>query len=197
MVLLTGCKFTPGGDAPGVAGQKLDLPGATGEGVDLSGLPARFGAGRAATADEIAALDIDVSPDGTGLPPGRGTVGEGARVYAAQCASCHGRDGEGVPSVGNRLVGREPLDKTGWNRTIGNYWPFATSLFDYVRRSMPFDRPGSLTAEEVYAVTAYLLHRNEIIPEDAVMDAVTLPRVEMPARNIFSRDDRDGSTTVR
>jgi S-disulfanyl-L-cysteine oxidoreductase SoxD len=158
--------------------------------------PTRFGVGRAATAAEIAALDIDVAPDGTGLPPGRGAVAEGAALYAAQCAACHGPRGEGTP-VGTRLTGREPLDSTGWNRTIGNYWPWATSLFDYIRRAMPFDRPGSLTADEVYAATAYLLFLNDLVPGDAVVDAGTLPQVVMPARDLFRDDDREASSRVR
>lgn len=166
-------------------------------GLDAEALPQSFGHGRAATAAEIAALDIDVAPDGTGLPPGQGTGAGGAVLYAAKCAACHGADGEGVRGVGDRLVGREPIDSTGWNRTIGNYWPYATSVFDYIRRAMPFDRPGSLTDEEVYALTAYLLHLNEIIPADAVMNAQSLPQVQMPARDRFVLDDRESSTRVR
>ncbi len=190
--------------SPAPAERGVEVPGQAfigGEtrwtGLDAEALPQRFGHGRAATAAEIAALDIDVSPDGTGLPLGQGTGAGGAAVYAAKCAACHGADGEGVQGVGDRLVGREPIDSTGWNRTIGNYWPYATSVFDYIRRAMPFDRPGSLTDEEVYALTAYLLHLNEIIPADAVMNAQTLPQVRMPARGRFVLDDREGSTRVR
>jgi S-disulfanyl-L-cysteine oxidoreductase SoxD len=164
--------------------------------VDADALPARFGYGRTATPAEIATLSWSVLPDGTGLPPGDGTVESGASLYQAECASCHGVDGEGTPA-GNRLVGREPVDGTGWNRTIGNYWPYATTVFDYVRRTMPFEAPGSLTDEEVYALTAYLLHRNEIIPADAVMNRETLPRVEMPARDRFVPDDRDWASEER
>lgn len=160
-------------------------------------LPERFGYGRAATAAEIAALDIDVAPDGTGLPAGQGTVAEGQPLYVAQCAACHGTAGEGVPQVGNRLVGREAIDSTGWNRTIGNYWPYATTVFDYIRRTMPFDRPGSLSDEQVYALTAYLLHLNDFVPAGAVMDARTLPQVVMPARERFVLDDRESSARVR
>lgn len=152
-------------------------------------LSERFGFGRIASSAEIAALAIAVSPDGAGLPAGRGTVEEGAATYAALCSSCHGERGEGT-AAGLRLVGREPVDSTGLNRTIGNFWPYATTLFDYTRRTMPFDRPGSLTDEEVYSVTAFLLYLNEIIPEDAAMDAATLPQVVMPARDRFVLDDR-------
>jgi S-disulfanyl-L-cysteine oxidoreductase SoxD len=156
----------------------------------VGGAPAeRFGFGRTASPAEVAALAIAVSPDGAGLPAGRGTVQEGASIYAALCSACHGDRGEGTPA-GLRLVGREPVDPTGLNRTIGNIWPYATTLFDYTRRTMPFDRPGSLSDDEVYAVTAFLLYLNEIIPEDAAMDAAILPQVIMPARDRFVPDDR-------
>lgn len=196
-LLFAGCNPTSGEDGAEIAAQAFTGGDTTWEGVQAEALPERFGYGRAVTAVEIAALDIDVSPDGTGLPPGRGTVAEGRTIYAAHCAACHGADGEGVQGVGNRLVGREPIDSTGWNRTIGNYWPYAPTVFDYVRRAMPFDRPGSLTDEEVYALTAYLLHLNEVVPADAVMDASTLPQVRMPARDRFVRDDRETSTRAR
>lgn len=167
-------------------------------------LPERWGFGRAATPAEIARLDIDVMPDGRGLPPGHGSPAEGAEVYRARCAVCHGADGEGTPA-GVALVGRTPGDVFDFGtaagadrtRTIGNYWPHATTLFDYIRRAMPFDRPGSLSDDEVYAVSAYLLHRNEIVPADAVLDASTLFRVRMPARDRFVPDDREATNRVR
>jgi S-disulfanyl-L-cysteine oxidoreductase SoxD len=196
-LFLAGCDPAPGEQGLGSATTVASAPASISAGLDDAVLPPRFGFGRAATEAEIAVLDIDVSPDGTGLPTGQGTVAAGAAVYAAQCAVCHGQEGEGVSQVGNRLVGKEPIDSTGWNRTIGNYWPYATTVFDYIRRSMPFDRPGSLSDEEVYALTAFLLHLNGIVPADAVMDARTLPRVVMPARNRFVRDDREPSTNVR
>jgi mono/diheme cytochrome c family protein len=152
--------------------------------------PARFGIGRAATPEEIRAIDIDVMPDGRGLPPGKGTVAEGAAVYAAKCQSCHGAKGQGGPS--DRLVGRDPSA-----RTIGNYWPYATTLYDYTARSMPFMQPGTLAPNEVYAVVAYLLNLNEIIPETAVMDSASLPKVKMPARDRFVKDDRTGGPRVK
>jgi S-disulfanyl-L-cysteine oxidoreductase SoxD len=165
--------------------------------IDVEALPQRLGYGRTATEAEIAALNIAVGPDGAGLPAGQGTVAQGRVLYAAQCAACHGAQGEGVRGLGDRLVGTEPIDSTGWNRTIGNYWPYATSVFDYIRRAMPFDRPGTLSDDEVYALTAYLLHRNEIIPADGVMDATRLPRVTMPARDRFVHDDRSNTSEVR
>jgi S-disulfanyl-L-cysteine oxidoreductase SoxD len=194
--LLPGCASPPDDPGPEVAAHAFTAGGSW-TGLRTEALPPRLGYGRAATAAEIAALDIAIAPDGAGLPPGAGTVAAGAAVYAAQCAACHGPHGEGVPQVGDRLVGREPIDSTGFNRTIGNYWPYSTTLFDYVRRAMPFDRPGSLSDEEVYAVTAYLLHLNDIVAADAVMDARTLPQVVMPARDRFVPDDRERSTTVR
>jgi S-disulfanyl-L-cysteine oxidoreductase SoxD len=152
--------------------------------------PARLGIGRAATPEEIRAIDIDVMPDGRGLPPGKGTVAEGAAVYAAKCQSCHGAKGEGGKF--DRLVGKEPSVKT-----IGNYWPYATTLYDYTARSMPFTQPGTLAPNEVYGVVAYLLNLNEIIPENAVMDAASLPKVKMPARDRFVKDDRTGGPRVK
>lgn len=165
--------------------------GGSGAGEDQ---PARFGFGRPATAAEIASLDIDVMPDGTGLPPGQGTVREGAVVYTARCAVCHGATGvEGPMSV---LVGREPGDRIpgrGEPRTVGNYWAYATTLYDYVNRAMPQSQPGSLTPDEVYSVVAWILWRNELIPKDGVMDAATLPRVEMPAHKFYYPDPRPGN----
>lgn len=194
---VAGCTAAPDEQATEAPGQAFLPDGARWTGLDAASLPERLGYGRLATGAEIAALDIDVSPDGAGLPPGRGTVAGGAAVYAAQCANCHGAQGEGVQGVGDRLVGTEPIDSTGWNRTIGNFWPYATSVFDYIRRAMPFDRPGTLSDEEVYALTAYLLHLNGIVPANAVMDAATLPRVTMPARDRFVPDDRLATSEVR
>lgn len=161
----------------------------------------RLGIGRPATPDEIRALDVDVMPDGTGLPEGRGTVAEGAAIYAAKCASCHGKAGEGKPF--DRLVGRDGGDEFAFAKnaslvkTIGNYWPYATTLFDYTARTMPFAQPGTLPANEVYGLVAYLLARNKIVPEDAVMDRTSLPRVVMPARDRFVKDNRTGGKVVK
>ncbi len=161
--------------------------------------PARWGVGRAATTADVAAWDVDVNPRGVGLPPGRGTSADGAPVYARKCAACHGARGEGTGTGAAaipRLVGREPRAEFPFGqslthvKTIGNYWPHATTVYDYVRRAMPLDAPGSLTPDEVYALTAFLLAENEVIGRDAVMDARTLPQVRMPARDRFVRDDR-------
>jgi cytochrome c len=164
--------------------------------------PASFGIGRLATEDEIRVWDIDIMPDGRGLPPGSGTVPQGEIVYRTKCAACHGATGTEGPQ--DRLIGREPEGfpfgtsaELNRLRTIGNYWPYATTVFDYVRRAMPQNAPGSLTADEVYAVTAYLLHKNGVIPADAIMDARTLPAVVMPARDRFVVDDRRGGPEIR
>jgi S-disulfanyl-L-cysteine oxidoreductase SoxD len=163
--------------------------------------PARLGIGRPATPDEIRALDIDVMPSGIGLPEGRGTVAEGAAIYATKCASCHGPNGENGKF--DRLVGRDSGDGFAFAKdarlvkTIGNYWPYATTLYDYTARSMPFMQPGTLSANEVYGLVAYLLALNKIVPDTAVMDKVTLPKVVMPARDRFVIDNRTGGPRVK
>ena len=140
--------------------------------------------GRPATANEVAAWDISIPPDGSGLPPGSGTAKQGAAVYAAKCVACHGERGIGKPA--DALVGGiGTLASAAPLKTVGSYWPYATTLFDYVRRAMPYDKPMSLSSDEVYAVSAYILSLNGIIPEDASVDAVTLPNVKMPNRHGF------------
>ncbi len=163
--------------------------------------PSRYGIGRAATPDEIKKLDIDVAPDGTGLPEGRGTVAEGAAIYAAKCASCHGKGGEGASF--DRLVATDAGENFAFGRdprlarAIGNYWPYASTLYDYTARSMPFAAPGTLTPNEVYGLVAYLLSLNKVVPETAVMDKTTLPKVVMPARDRFVKDNRTGGKVVK
>ncbi len=144
----------------------------------------RYDIGRIATAEEIRGWDIDVSPDGAGLPPGSGTAAEGRKVYEAKCLACHGANGAGgtaprlTGGIGT-LASKSPI------RTIGSFWPYAPTIFDYVNRSMPWDKPFSLTPNEVYSVTAYLLHADGVIPEAAVMNATTLPQVRMPNHKGF------------
>ena len=142
-----------------------------------------------ATADEIAAMDVSIGPDGAGLPPGSGTPKQGAEVYAAKCIMCHGP--EGANGVNDRLVGGQGTLKSPTAlKTIGSYWPYATTVFDYVRRAMPYPAPHSLSDAEAYAVTAYLLHLNGIIGADDVMDATSLPKVQMPNRGGFTPADK-------
>ena len=134
---------------------------------------------------DIAAWDISILPDGTGLPPGSGTPAQGAPVYVQKCLMCHGVEGKGGPN--NALIGNPPL--TGGDRdpvkTIANYWPYATTLFDYIRRAMPWMQPRSLANDEVYALTAYILALNKLIGENDTMDGQTLPQVKMPNRDGF------------
>jgi cytochrome c len=136
------------------------------------------------TESDIAAWNIDILPDGTGLPPGSGTVAEGADIYAIKCALCHGVNGEGGISLA--LIGGQPLTNgidTG--KTIGNFWEYATTIFDYTRRAMPWLTPRTLSDDEVYALTAYMLSINGVIDDDEVMNAATLPQVQMPNRDGF------------
>ena len=140
--------------------------------------------GLAASTEEIAAWDISVPPTGVGLPAGSGSVKQGQAVYVAKCQGCHGAKGMGKPA--DRLVGGIGSLSSGKAvLTVGSYWPYATTLFDYVRRAMPTTAPQSLSDSEVYAVTAYVLHLNGIIGESAVMDAASLPAVKMPNRDGF------------
>lgn len=145
--------------------------------------------GRPLAPAEAARADTTVFPDGRGLPPGRGSVAEGRALYVARCAACHGADGTG--GSGGRLVGRAPLTASPWpEKTVGQYWPYATTLYDYLRRAMPIDAPGSLGADEAYALSAWLLHANGIVAADAVLDAASLPAVRMPNREGFERAAR-------
>ena len=156
----------------------LSIGGCTSAGISPGALEGP-NLGREATPAQIAGWDISVGPDGAGLPPGKGTPATGATVYEQKCLICHGAKGAGQPNdrlVGGQgtLGGRTPV------KTIGSYWPYATTVFDYVRRSMPYIQPQSLSNDEVYAVTAYLLHLNGIIGERDEMNAQTLPKVKMP-----------------
>jgi len=140
--------------------------------------------GQAVTAAEIAGWDISIAPDGAGLPAGRGTSAQGALVYETKCQSCHGAKGAGQPN--DRLVGGQgTLAGQAPVRTVGSYWPYATTVFDYVRRAMPYAQSQSLTNDEVYALTAYLLHLNGIVADTDEMNAQTLPKVKMPNRDNF------------
>ena len=142
--------------------------------------------GKPATAAQIAGWDISVGPDGVGLPAGSGTAAKGAAVYEQKCQACHGAKGAGQPN--DRLVGGHgTLASAAPVRTIGSYWPYATTVFDYVRRAMPYTQPQSLSNDEVYAVTAYLLNLNGIVGENDEIDARTLPRVRMPNQANFIR----------
>ena len=167
--------------------------------------PTTYGLGSPASAADIAALNTDVAPSGEGLPPGSGDATRGAALYASQCAGCHGANGEGAPGAppGPVLVGREPREGFPFGndpkavRTIGNYWPEATTLFDYIKRTMPLAAPGSLTDDEVYSLTAHLLVANEILPAGATLDSTSLMAVKMPAKGKFVPDNRRGGAEVK
>jgi S-disulfanyl-L-cysteine oxidoreductase SoxD len=150
--------------------------------------PGTFGFGHPATADEIKAIDIEVRPDGAGLPPGSGTLAQGQPIFAQKCAACHGANGEGT-SVAPKLIDPTPFKVGVTAPTVGNYWPYATTVWDYINRAMPFDQPGSLAPDEVYALTAFLLAQNNVIGEADVMDAQSLPRVVMPNAAGFTSPD--------
>ena len=141
--------------------------------------------GRPATPDEVAKADISIPPDGKGLPPGSGSAAQGAQVFQAKCSACHGANGQGTPN-GDRLVGGVgTLASANPVKTVSSYWPYATTLFDYIRRAMPITNPQSLQNDEVYAVVAYILSIDNIVPKDAVLDAQSLPKVQLPNRNGF------------
>ena len=152
--------------------------------VALLGQTPTYGLGRTASQQEIEAWNIDVDMEGKGLPPGKGTAAEGAKIFAQKCAVCHGPNGEGA--IAKRLQGgKGSLTTDRPIKTIGSFWPYATTLWDFINRAMPASQPGSLNANEVYALSAFLLYRNEIIGENEVIDASSLPKVQMPNRRGF------------
>ena len=155
----------------------------------LAAQSSKYGVGRPATPQDIRDLGAAIAPDGGGLPEGSGTVAAGREVFAAKCARCHGEKAEG--DVGPPLVGgKGTLNTARPVKTVGSYWPYATTLWDFINRAMPFDQPGLLKPPEVYAVAAYILNLNDIIPNDQVMDAKSLPKVKMPNREGFVADPR-------
>ena len=147
--------------------------------------------GTPVTDQDLAAWNIDVAPDGRGLPAGSGDVATGAHLFAAKCAACHGAQGQG--GLGDPLIGGQgTLASAKPKRTVGSYWPYATTLFDYIRRAMPYNAPESHSADEVYAVSAFLLNQNGIVPANTRLDAASLPRVVMPNHDGFVADPRPG-----
>jgi S-disulfanyl-L-cysteine oxidoreductase SoxD len=146
--------------------------------------------GKPISAEDLAPWDISIGPDGAGLPPGSGTVKDGEATFAAKCQPCHGAKGAGTPN--DRLVGGQgslPGDKPPV-KTVGSFWPYATTMFDYIRRAMPLPESKSLTPDEIYGVVAYLLNLNGVVPDDATMNAQTLPKVVMPNRDGFVKFKR-------
>jgi S-disulfanyl-L-cysteine oxidoreductase SoxD len=148
-----------------------------------------YGIGRTAADAEIAGWNIDIGRNGENLPPGSGSVAHGREVFAEQCSACHGQNGEG--GAGGRLVGGQGTLATAKPvKTVGSYWPYAPTLFDYIRRAMPQNAPQSLSNDDVYAVSAYILNMNGLVPPDATLDAKSLRAIEMPNRKMFTGDPR-------
>lgn len=158
--------------------------------IDVANL--KFGVGQPATPEMIDPINIEVSPDGVGAPSGSGTYAEGEELYALHCVACHGGDLEGNSDLGApRLIGgRDTLDTESPVKTVESYWPHASTLFDYTHRAMPMNAPGSLTADEVYAISAYVLGRAGIVGEDFEMDADSFAEIEMPNVDGFVPDPR-------
>jgi cytochrome c len=154
---------------------------------------ARFGFGSTATPDELSKF-FSIPPDGRGLPPGSGNAAKGAQIYAGACAACHGDKLEGNPAKGiggdKLLGGRGSLASKAPVKTVESYWPYATTLFDYVKRAMPFNAPGSMSDDDVYSVVAYILSEAKIIQPNETMDAKSLPKVAMPNKDGFEPDPR-------
>ena len=197
---LWGCASTGGGGGGGgmAAKSSSGIPlGATGPHV-VQPLPDKPRFGKPVSEADLAAWNIDIrTPDGLGLPPGRGSVAEGTKVYEEKCIACHGAEGKGGAVYGTMVGGIGSFKGSPRVLTPGSMYPYAPILFDYIRRSMPMDRPQTLTADEVYAVSAYLLNLNGLVPANAVMDAQSLAKVQMPNRDGFLIDDRPDSKAVR
>ena len=156
----------------------------------------QYGIGTPATASEIAGWDIDIRPDGKGLPPGSGSVEDGEMMYEEKCASCHGSFGEGVGRYPVLSGGEGTLTEERPEKTVGSFWPYASTLWDYIHRAMPFPQPQSMSDEEVYAITAYVLYLNDLVEDDFVLTADNLASVEMPNRDGFFFDDRPDTSNT-
>ena len=164
----------------------------------VQALPDKPRFGQPMSEADLAAWNIDIrTPDGVGLPAGQGSVAEGKKVYEAKCVACHGADAKGGPMYGTMVGGIGSFTTNTRVLTPGSMYPYAPILFDYIRRAMPMDRPQSLTAHEVYALSAYLLNLNGLVPVEAVMDQTSLPRVQMPNRDGFLLDDRPDTKALR
>jgi len=166
-------------------------------GAAFAAPPGHYGYGTPATADEIAGWDIDARPDGVGLPPGSGSVNKGADVYAEQCTACHGTFGEGEGRYPKLAGGEGTLTKERPEPSVGSYWPFAVTLFDYINRAMPFPSPHTLSADDVYALTAYVLNINNIVGNNFVADRNSLPKVKMPNHDAFIWQDPRPDTSAK
>ena len=159
--------------------------------------PGHFGYGQIATPEQIAGWDIDAGDDGLGLPPGKGGVDRGSEVFAEQCAACHGTFGEGEGRFPKLVGGAGTLNNDRPELTVGSYWPFAPTLFDYINRAMPMVAPHTLSADDVYALTAYILNLNDLVPSEFVADRDSLPKVKMPNRDHFVWTDPRPDTAAK
>jgi mono/diheme cytochrome c family protein len=152
--------------------------------------PPPAGLGRLASAEELKQRDITTLPDGAGLPDGKGTAAQGEAVYRDKCASCHGANGEGKPEGPQLVGGVGSLANDNPIKTVGSFWPYATTVWDYIHRAMPLNQPGGLSADDTYSITAFLLNRNKIIEANEIISKETLPKVRMPNRDGFVPDAR-------
>jgi S-disulfanyl-L-cysteine oxidoreductase SoxD len=195
-IALSGCANLGGGGMAAKSADGIAL-GSSGPHA-VQPLPDKPRLGQPVSEADLAAWNIDVrTSDGRGLPPGRGSVAEGRQVYAAKCVACHGPDAKGGAVYGTMVGGIGSFTTNARVLTPGSMYPYAPILFDYIRRSMPMDRPQTMSANEVYAVSAYLLNLNGLVPADAVMDAQSMPKVQMPNRNGFILDDRPDTKALR
>ncbi|MCZ8182612.1 MAG: cytochrome c [Beijerinckiaceae bacterium] len=154
-------------------------------------LAGKAGLGREALPEEVAAWDIDVRPDGAGLPPGKGSVKDGEQLYLQQCASCHGEFGEGAGRWPVLVGGQGSLKSEGPEKTIGSFWPYASTTFDYIKRAMPYGNARSLSDDDVYAITAFLLNQNGLVKDDFVLTKENFSKVKLPNEQAFYDDDRE------
>jgi mono/diheme cytochrome c family protein len=194
--LVAACAGTGGSSAPAKTSNGIWMGTTAPHPVQPLADKPRFG--KPISEADLAAWNIDIrTPDGQGLPAGSGTVSQGQQVYAAKCAACHGADAKGGAVYGTMVGGIGSMNSSPRVLTPGSMYPYAPILFDYIRRSMPMDRPQTLTNNEVYALSAYLLNLNGLVPADAVMDAQSLPKVQMPNRAAFLIDDRPDAQATR
>ena len=163
----------------------------------VCGQSRKYNLGRTPTSQEVQTRDISVSPTGEGLPPGQGSAKDGRSLYLAQCASCHGVRGEGRPGNPPVAGGQGTLKSDKPSTTVGSYWPYATTVWDYINRAMPYQQPGSLSPDDVYSITAYVLYLNGIAGENEVLNAKTLPKIVMPNRDGFVPDPRPDTKAAK
>ena len=199
--LLAACAGPGGGGSGMQAKTSAGIPMGSSGPHAVQPLPDKPRFGKPVAESDIAPWNIDIrTPDGAGLPPGRGSVAQGREIYAQKCVACHGPDGKGGAAFqypGALFGGMGSMTKAPRILTPGSMYPYAPILFDYTRRAMPMDKPQTLSNDEVYALTAYVLNLNGLVPADAVMDAQSLPKVQMPNRDGFIVDDRPDTQAAR